>query len=66
MALVKVDLRDYFTEEEINELTEAWEKLNWCTCKKYQETAEAYHVPDSPEMKHHWKCSYCHGIVQIG
>lgn len=39
------------------------EKKMWCSCKN---SAGTYYVPDTARMKHHWNCTTCKKIVQIG
>lgn len=39
----------------------------WCSCEKTADCyPDAFYVDDTLEMKHHWRCSICSGIVQIG
>ena len=34
----------------------------WCKCSH----GDSYYVPDTKKMKHHWRCSKCRKITQIG
>jgi len=35
----------------------------WCSCDEHHEQD---FVDDTPKMKHHWRCSECKKITQIG
>lgn len=58
------------TEEERREWQEyrQWYDGVKCHCKD-TENRETYYVPDGVDeecTKHHWRCTRCDGIVQIG
>ena len=36
---------------------------SWCQCKGEH---DSYYVPDTRHMKHHWRCSSCRKITQVG
>lgn len=44
--------------------------FRWCECPEGKGFDNAYYVPDNTPhamiAKHHWVCSECRGIVQIG
>jgi len=44
------------------------DETKWCQCDEYHD--EIYYDDNSPlskeAMKHHWRCSNCNKITQIG
>jgi len=62
----KIDIEIYGSLEAAKEAKLEMDKL-WCKCKGQDNGA--YYVPDNvhPECdKHHWRCTKCKKIVQIG
>lgn len=62
----KVDIELFGSLEAAKKAKLEMDKL-WCKCKVQDNGA--YHVPDNvhPECdKHHWRCTKCKKIVQIG
>lgn len=44
-----------------------YEENMWCECEEQND--DAYYVPDNEHefvKKHHWRCSECKKVVQIG
>lgn len=53
------------TMDEVRAIQNEEQKL-WCSC---EDSKDSYYVPDNkhPEVdKHHWRCTSCDKITQIG
>lgn len=68
MEVVTIDMSDPEMAKLVQALRDESDKLDWCECENIDENPKYYddNSHRGCERKHHWHCSVCGKVSQVG